>query len=761
MDGHRRSLRAAHLASVVVDLNSPAGLRVPTQAAAFTLALALPLATAIFFCSGCGGSDSGTNPPPPVDEGVTLADTTIDASADTVTFTIPGELTLVIPAGAAPAGTKLKIVRPDEEYIPADSLRTPVEVYDVTLGSLAAFDPPLEVTIHYDTTEAASEIPNAVGAAWYNEDAGAWSIYPGAVVDTLARTVRFTTNHLTKLSRWRLSKFTDWRSTLHFDIYWVESGIHAPVSDAVYNHKPAWHVGTDPDYIQDLAYYLEQAYDSCQAKGLTVHSGRISVYVQHMQDNGETSFFGYLTICNHVQGVTVPRPTHEELQATAAHEFMHYVQDYYYVQLFSDYTTKWWLEATATLADRIVNPTKSWFESYDYSNLQVDNYMHKAWDDCASDPAWYVAGGFLTYLSAHRIGTHASPAEIIKQGGANGPSYIRTALDGYLKTSLSSPGIGPEFHDYIVWAYQGSGPIRLQNPAPSATAMPADLPIRLANGETETAKTSFPRLSARVAKVVLNDNEDWPLAHRLAIRAKTVPASMKAYAYAVEPGGVVRYLAALAGGDSLVTQLRLRPGPAGETRVDVLLINQSKDDAATPEIEFDLNRLVSVALGVNEKIDGRCLDLHGNQVRATLNGVLFGGEGAAVTGHVQTAEDWSFEYPTRTLEVKVNGAAFGGAIRNPRVVFTEPTETIVDSLATAGWMWEWLEYTTGQMSLRDHETEEWSHPTFSGNEATASGLYSVWGFEVRASARSRYTWLNGGETESAERTYNFRVYTNY
>jgi hypothetical protein len=385
--------------------------------------------------------------------------------------------------------------------------------------------------------------------------------------------------------------------------------------------------------------------------------------------------------------------------------------------------------------------------------------MHKAWDDCASDPAWYVAGGFLTYLAAHRIGTAANPAEMIKQAGANSLSYIRTALDGYLKSSLQSQGIGTEFHNYIVWAYEGAGPIALQRSNPSDQGIASDLDARLGNGESETFKPSFPHLSARVAKVMLD--EDWPVSHRLTIRAKTIPSPMKAYAYAVAPGGTARYLAELAGGDSLIARLRQRPGAANETRVDVLLINPSKDDAATPEIEIAVNRIVSAALAVNEKIDGRCLDLHGNQVRATLSGTLFGGAGAAVTGTVQTAEDWSFEYPTRTLEVKVNAAAFSGAIRNPRLVLSEPSELIVDSLATAGWKWEWLGFTGGQISLREHETEEWTHPTFTGNEASATGVYSVWGFEVRAGARTRYTWMSGGEPESAERTYSYRVYTNY
>ena len=43
--------------------------------------------------------------------------------------------------GAAPAGTRLLIVRPDAEDVPPDSFRVPQEVFDIRLGGLESFDP--------------------------------------------------------------------------------------------------------------------------------------------------------------------------------------------------------------------------------------------------------------------------------------------------------------------------------------------------------------------------------------------------------------------------------------------------------------------------------------------------------------------------------------------------------------------------------------------------------------------------------------------
>ena len=62
----------------------------------------------------------------------------------------------------------------------------------------------------------------------------------------------------------------------------------------------------------------------------------------------------------------------EVVKVTCAHEFLHYVQDYYFMQFGAGNLTKWWLEATAVQADRIVWPNKSKFEAISYTHGQID-----------------------------------------------------------------------------------------------------------------------------------------------------------------------------------------------------------------------------------------------------------------------------------------------------------------------------------------------------------------------------------------------------
>ena len=73
------------------------------------------------------------------------------------------------------------------------------------------------------------------------------------------------------------------------------------------------------------------------------------------------------------------------LRSTAAHEYLHFIQDYYYVMNNAS-IGQWWLEALATQADRLVWGDKLVYcESEIYSiesfATLIEN-LSKSWDDC-------------------------------------------------------------------------------------------------------------------------------------------------------------------------------------------------------------------------------------------------------------------------------------------------------------------------------------------------------------------------------------------
>lgn len=621
-----------------------------------------------------------TAPPPPA--GDVLLDTTVDPTAGPDTVEVANVIRIAVPQGAVPAASRLTIVRPFPQNVPGDSLITPYEVLDVTLGTGSTFAAPLEVTIYYDPAVApAPAFPGQMGAAWYNEAWSRWTVFPDAVIDTMLHTVTFETTHLTKLSRYVIHGYTDWRQSSHFNIYWVASGPDAPLSDALYGNKPPWHTGTDPDYIQDLEFYLERAHAKFDSLGLTVATSKVNVYVKKMKDDGETSYLGSLSICNDANGGTVARPARDALPMAAAHEYLHYVQDYYYMQFFADYTIKWWLEATATQADRMIWPQKAFFESVDYTNRQLDQFMQKSWDDCNADPNHYVAGGFLAYLSAYRTGAKAEIDELIRRGGGNTASYMRTILDDYLRTSLQSPGIGSEFADYVRWAYEGLGFIQLMrsNPVP-AGGLESDVPVMLKNAKpTYTVNQKLPHLSARVAKIVMDEN--------------------------------------------------------------------------TPAIDISIDRHQTAPINVSTKIDGRSLGLHGNNVNVTVSGTVTGPGSIGVVRTNQGADDGMFEDPLRGVQIIFTRGAALGVIQNLSVSFSTPRTLTVDSLATAGWKWQWSGYSGGHMSLYNMDTGAWEHPQFTGDSYSAPGPYHVPHVTINAYAPTDYTTPSG----TVRRTYNFSV----
>lgn len=719
-----------------------------------TFALLLSVSFVLF--SSCSKSPSGPDNQPPVVIGDVVKDTTIDASAGPVTVILPREITIVVPQGAAPAGSHLKIIKVYTQFIAPDSAMKLGAAYDVTLGTATQFSPALRITMYYDSTyHPRAGMPHTIGAAWYNESGARWSPYAGVVIDTVAHTVAFSTSHLTKLSSWTLRGYTDWTSTLHFNVYWNASGVDAPPSNTAYNHKPAWHTGPDPDFIQDLGSALEDAYKAYPTAGLQVHTGMVDVYVKHMSDPGLTSYFGNIFVSNDVSGTNQKPPMWQALQSVAAHEYLHYCQNYYYVWIGAGNITKWWLEATAVQADRIVWPTSAYFEAIDFADNQLDMFINRSWDDCAEDPNWYVAGGFLTYLANYRTGTHADIVQLLKNGGSNtSVSYFRTMIDDYLKNTLSATGIGSEYGKYIQWAYEGLGVIRIAKP--STATMACDIDCSVSNsGPTAKIGVTLPHLSARIAKIYMRETTIY--AHTLVIKGRSIPTGMRALVYSQSSStSGMSFVKELKSGDSATCWLHRGAG-MGNVRVDVLVINETKDNDLKPDIDVSIDAQETVPFSISQKIDGYALGVHGNQVIVNVSGTITGPKGVAVIKAENFAYDGMFEYPQRSLKITVSPQAFMGIIQNFSISFTKPPETEVDSMLESDWKWTWKKFVDGTVAIHSPDDDSWSHPATTGGNFSTDKKGYVWGFDTQCGATTEYETSQG----KATRTYNYSVTFDY
>lgn len=538
----------------------------------FSISLTIILAVSIHFLYCSHESISGSNGPV-WEYGDIIKDTMIDCSVQDVVISCPGKISIFIPAGIINRPAQLKIRELDSYPESNDDHLKMLKVYDVTIDSLHFFQDSLQITFPYEIIEAQNGIfGNRVGAAWYLDSLKKWHTFSDVKIDSINRTISFFTNHLTKLGKFgwnNLQGFTDFYNTVHFTIYWTENKV--PSNSMYLTPYPAMQTGTDPHFISDMGYYLEQAYDTIVKNGLSLPS-KIDVYVQDISpDDGRASFLGYIMINNTFKN---GKSLTDALPSVCAHELLHISQDYYYMQLFSEYTSKWWLEATAVLADRMVWPAKTVHEAESYADEVLINQLHNPWDDCNSDPEYYTAGGFLSYLSAFRTGNKLNVPQIIKEcGKATTVSYIRTILDEYIKSTLGGSGIGQEYCNYIIWAQSQNGHIDIQNSAPvtkggNFNCVTAIFPY---NTEMKSNILTLQRLSVRYVKVKPSDTT----ISAVSVSVPNKDPDIYCAVYVSSPAGT--FLSkVMESGDSTVVGLK----PKTEW-VDILCVNKHKDNAAS------------------------------------------------------------------------------------------------------------------------------------------------------------------------------------
>ncbi len=501
------------------------------------------------------------------------------------TMGITNVIDVKIPQGAFTGDATFTIKKLDSASLPIDPDFTLFESFEITSSGSSTFAKNMEIKFPYDTKKTDKKGKTTV--AYYNESIGKWLQFGDVLIDSIQKTATISTNHLCKISRCSYLYFhdgyTDWTSSLHFNVYWKDPGI---MTNALYNSpNKAINLGSDPWYVQDVLYYLEDAWKAYKAIDFTLPNGKIDVYLKAMTEPGETSYFGYITINQKMTGGTYFK-AEEVLPTTCAHELLHFIQDYYYFEAFD--FPHWWMEATAVQADRLVWPAHAKFEALDIENSLRIGFV-KSWDDCASDPEWYIAGKFLCYLANYRTGTKMNIPDIIKETGkATNVSYYRTIVDTYVKSKLGSTGIGDEFRNFAKWAYEAKGDIKypLDDPgankkvcSPLSTTLPA-----------QTYSLIVPHLA--VGFIECPNLADMKRTIYAKLNKKSAEVEVMAYYNTYD--GTRTYAQSMNENDSVKFILQNKLG-----WIDIMVVNKTKDtDNGTATVTFRLEPDPTVSLSI-------------------------------------------------------------------------------------------------------------------------------------------------------------------
>lgn len=199
--------------------------------------------------------------------------------------------------------------------------------------------------------------------------------------------ITFTTNHLTVVGVVEFltnggyaHKFTGAKGVV---VYYNLTGKHAIMSVTDYKEyaDQPYHIPTtdplfSPVFIQDIAFAIKDAREALAGDPHSLQAPKadeiIKVYVKNLKgvDGQFGTVSGAIYINNSVTLPTIPAGISQRqvLQSAVAHEYLHFVQDYYYV-MNNAYIGSWWLEAIATLADRMV-----WGDKFTYSESEIYPY---------------------------------------------------------------------------------------------------------------------------------------------------------------------------------------------------------------------------------------------------------------------------------------------------------------------------------------------------------------------------------------------------
>lgn len=401
-------------------------------------------------------------------ESEVLIDTMVSVINQSSVISVNDGFSLMIPQGLTETSFTVNVKKPPV-IDTVDEIKI-INCYDIALGCGNKFNPPLTITIPYNADLVGN--PDSLKAVYYDENINTWIPFESGVAQNGVFT--FTTDHLTVVGLAEFitnggyaHKFTGAKGVV---VYFNLTGDDAVMNSSSYGEygDQPYHIPTSdplfsPIYIQDIAFALKDAREKFASTPNSLQAPDsnevIEVYVKDLDgsDGQFGTISGALYINNTVTAPTKPSgiSNRQVLQSTVVHEYLHFLQDYYYV-VNNASIGLWWLEAIATQADRMI-----WGGKYTYSESEIysiesnaaliDN-LSRSWDDCSSDPNWYLAGCFLNYLSWHRDVTKLNVASILKAGGSSNSIY-RIVLNNEINTQLSSD-IGKEFTDYVRYLFE-------------------------------------------------------------------------------------------------------------------------------------------------------------------------------------------------------------------------------------------------------------------------------------------------------------------
>jgi hypothetical protein len=571
------------------------------------LCVALFMFIFVVSCSKTDNDDPGN--PSSYEINVSLAPATIE---------IPNLVEVLIPQGAFEGSATFKISTVQASSLPASTDFEMIETYEITSTSGKTFAKDLEITIKYDPLKGQKDV-NLNGAAYYHEDLKKWIPFSDVIIDAEKSEIRIKSNHLTKLGRFSYTKllgYTDWSSSLHFTYYWNEPGV-LDNTKYISPYKDV-NVGADPHYIQDIRSYMEASYAAFKKANLNLPSGKINVYIKKLDSgtDGMTSFLGNIYISESIENSNYAT-TAEALPMVCSHELLHYVQDYYYMQLFSDYTVKWWLEATAVQADRYVWPANKKFEVIEYGQNLSQN-LTTSWDDCNNDPGYYIAGNFLSYLISYRAGTKLELPDLIKEGGKAGNiSFMRTILDQMIKSKLGSSGIGEEYANFIKWAVDGKSDIKLTPQRPTPTPVYPNFKNAILTGKFQNEKltASTPRLAVTFFKGLNNTKEKLEMIAKLDAKSD----QLIAWAYKMNSNGTATFLKEVKAKDSVIVELA-----DNQEWAEIVCVNKTKDDEGFATVKFSFNTMPHVtAISPQKAKAGELVSIQGSNLGTGVTSSIF------------------------------------------------------------------------------------------------------------------------------------------
>ncbi len=402
--------------------------------------------------------------------GTVLFDEIINVTEEPMTIDVDS-IEVVVPTHFYDSDFRLTITKLEHPPAAPDSVNA-APVYDVSVDFANDFAIPLTVKFkNLNKSAITEEDTDNYKGVYFDDKEQQWKIFDHTQISLKDSTLAFSTYHLTKLSWWNTESawgYTDYYERNNIRVYYKDDDLNHINLYASKQTAQPWHVAEIPLFVQDITEYLPQVISKYTSLGLPDPGGRFNVFIKDLKgDDGVVGIMGmlsgYITL-----GRTISDPV--ALRQVLAHEFMHYQQDHY---VSAHGGNQFWLEAHATLSDRIVwddseIPLAESEETLLGGRTGRINYtfnsLANSWDAWDMSIAtnnlfgdlqyYYVAGSFLHYMRSYREGgSKLKPAELLKETSWFGS--WRTYLGSYTNNHLGAL-LGDEYEEYVKYLLTGA-----------------------------------------------------------------------------------------------------------------------------------------------------------------------------------------------------------------------------------------------------------------------------------------------------------------